>query len=106
MNRFIIKVHPYIIICDKNNFINKYPIVNHIDENKLNDNIDNLEWCTYSQNNAHTSGKKINQIDLKTKKIIKTFNCISDAKRELNVKSYINISMVCHGHGNQAYGFD
>ncbi len=51
-------------------------------------------------------GKKINQIDLKTKKIIKTFNCISDAKRELNVKNYINISMVCHGQRNQAYGFD
>jgi len=30
--------------------LNKYPCVNHKDENKLNNNADNLEWCTYSYN--------------------------------------------------------
>lgn len=29
---------------------NNYPIINHKDENKLNNNVDNLEWCTYSYN--------------------------------------------------------
>ncbi len=29
---------------------NKYPIVNHIDENPLNNIVDNLEWCTSSYN--------------------------------------------------------
>lgn len=32
---------------------NDYPVVNHIDGNKLHSSVDNLEWCTFSYNNQH-----------------------------------------------------
>jgi hypothetical protein len=33
---------------------NNYPCVNHIDGNKLNNDLNNLEWCTYSYNSTHS----------------------------------------------------
>lgn len=32
---------------------NNYPCVNHINAQKKDNRLENLEWCTYSQNNRH-----------------------------------------------------
>lgn len=30
-----------------------FPVVNHLDGNKMNNNVSNLEWVTYKRNSAH-----------------------------------------------------
>ena len=84
---------------------NNYKIVNHKDKNKLNNNAKNLEWCTILQNTIHSCGKKVNQIDIKTNNIIKTFSSINSARVELNKKHVDGIGLVCAGKQKTAYGY-
>lgn len=37
---------------------NNYPCVNHKDEDRLNNNVNNLEWCTYKYNNNYGNRNK------------------------------------------------
>ena len=46
-----------------------YPMIDHLDGNKMNYKLDNLEWCTYSENNsrAYKNGlKSPNIVDSET----------------------------------------
>ena len=68
------------------------PVVNHIDGNKLNSNLKNLEWATHKENSihAHETGlcidnkNKIVQIDL-SGNIIAHFDSQIEASRKLNI---------------------
>ena len=51
------KVHRLVAIHFLDN-PNNLPCVNHKDENKLNNNVDNLEWCTKAYNNSYGTKAK------------------------------------------------
>lgn len=65
------------------------PCVNHKDENKQNNHIKNLEWCTYSYNNTY--GTRIERISVKNRKKViclttgEIFNSINEAGRKMNI---------------------
>ncbi len=84
------------------------PCVNHKDENKLNNNVDNLEWCTYQYNNNYGTARirasetKANPVIQKTLKgdVLAVYKSPRVASQLLCV-DYVNLVNWCRaGIGN------
>jgi hypothetical protein len=81
-------------------------VVNHKDENKLNNHYNNLEWMTGADNVKYSRGSKVNQIDNKTGKIINTFDSVRDAMKSCNKKGWMPyITECCNGKRDLVYGY-
>lgn len=80
--------------------------MNHLDKNRSNNKYTNLEWINMSGNTRHTVGKKVQQIDPVTNKVIHTFDTITDAYKHFGrtlVGSHI--SRCCSGKVQTSLGF-
>ena len=117
------KVYNYVSLYDKNGkaykilvhrlvahvFVNgrtkEKNLVNHIDENKLNNYYKNLEWVTPKQNTIHSHGRTVNQIDIDSGEVINTFRSITEASKHLKIKHGSSINACCRGKQLTAYGY-
>jgi hypothetical protein len=64
---------------------NNYPIINHKDYNPSNNNVENLEWCTYKYNSNYGNigekrGTKIAQLG-ESGEILRVFGSVREAAR-------------------------
>ena len=84
------------------------PFINHKDENSLNNNVDNLEWCTQQYNcNYGTHNKRMAETLSKTgyqrravvqlslnDEFIAQYDCIKEAAKSLGI-SHSSVSLCC-----------
>ena len=93
------------------------PQVNHKDENKQNNNVSNLEWCTASYNSSHGTvqsrryqnggGKRKKKVGRYNEdgKLLSQYESIAEASSEFGI-NYMYLSDILNGkNGNFAKGY-
>ena len=107
------RIHKLVASSFLNNK-NNLKCINHKDEDKTNNNVNNLEWCTHKYNNNYgtkpqkiskANSIKVNQYD-KNHNFIKTWGSLTEASKHLKKdRAVVNISKCCKLKVKSAYGY-
>lgn len=78
--------------------------INHIDEDKLNNSVNNLEWCTWDYNNKHGSRTKRTMKPVYCIELDKVFDGVRPAARTLGISNG-SVAACVNGYSKTAGGY-
>ena len=88
---------------------NIYPCINHKDGDKQNNHVDNLEWCTYSENLIHAYRNGLNKCERPVERllngvVIKRYRSAREAEKD----GFANqlIAKCCNGKRKHHKGYE
>ncbi len=80
-------------------------VINHIDENKLNNSVENLEWTTQQKNVLHSLARRVAKLNKDTDEVLNIYESLKEAYEDLNKKANGGITLVCQGKRKTSAGF-
>lgn len=81
-----------------------FNIVNHLDENKLNNHYSNLEWCSYEYNNNYGTRNDRIKKQVKCIELDMVYDSVAEAAEYTGAYTS-NISACCRGRYKTAGGY-
>jgi hypothetical protein len=106
-------IHQLVAHAFISNLDNK-PQVNHIDGNKRNNHVSNLEWVTAQENTLHACIIGLRTDDFKEKSVaqldmngvtLRVFNSLKEAAEHLNLYNSSHIVDCCKGRRSTCMGY-
>lgn len=76
-----------------------YTQINHKDENRTNNNVENLEWCSAKYNTVYSQGKRIKCTLKVDGKLIGYYESTHEAARQLNLLQGEIVNVLKHRRG-------